>query len=340
MLATLIPALLLLLATFSPVSPFQQGRNTIEGRVMTTVNRPLENVRVFLLTDGYSQLKQVYTDGSGRYQFRGLNAGDYYVQVEPAGMGYEREMERIEVNPFSMGRRTGAEIFRVDFVLRPERARKKPTEIVSVTAKSNGLVFYQDVPGPAKDAYQSGIQSLSKSDLRTAEVDLFRAIKLFPDYYEALETLGSEYTKHSVYDAAVPLLTHAVEVNKNGWHALYALGIALIGLDRRAEGLEALRRAAVVNPESINAAMRLGLELAKDEQTRDEALKTLTNVTQMAGKRLPDAYLILASLYSKKGRYGEAADALEDYLQTSLTNNQRESIKRKIEELRRKSHKS
>lgn len=342
MLATLVPALSLLLATFLPAGLLQQGqgRNSIEGRITTADNRSLENVRVFLLNDGYSQLKQIYADGSGRYQFKSLNAGDYYIQVEPAGTGYQRQTQRVEVNPFTMGRRPGAEIFRVDFVLMPEKVRKKTTDIENVTVKANGLVFYQDVPGPAKDAYQLGMQSLSRSDLKAAEVELIRAIKLFPDYYEALDTLGSEYARHSVYDASVPLLTHAVRVNKDGWHALYALGIALIGLDRRTEGLQALRRAVVVNPESINAGMRLGLELAKDVQTRDEAVKTLTNVTQMAGKRLPEAYLALASLYSKNNQNREAADALEAYLNSSPGSDQRESIKRKIEELRRKVRKS
>jgi thioredoxin-like negative regulator of GroEL len=337
LLATIISTLLLFLATY-PVGPLQQGRNSIEGRITTSDNRSLENVRVFLLSDGYSQLKLIYTDGSGRYQFKSLTADNYYVQVEPVGTGYERQMQRVEVNPFSMGRRSGAEIFRVDFVLKPEKPRNNAARIENV--KSRGLVFYQVVPGPAKDAYQSALQSLSRSDLKTAEVDLTRAIEIFPDYYEALDTLGSEYVKHAVYDAAVPLLAHAIEVNKNGWHSLYALGIALIELNRRAEGVQALRDAVAINPASINAAMRLGLELAKDSQSHDEAVKMLAAVTQMAGKRLPEAYLILASLYSKNNQNREAADALESYLHSVRESDQRESIRRKIEELRQKSQKS
>ena len=73
----------------------QQGRNTVEGRVTTSDNRPLENVRVFLLSDFYGQLAQTYTDGSGRYQFRGLRRANYYVQVEPSGTGYERQTQRV-----------------------------------------------------------------------------------------------------------------------------------------------------------------------------------------------------------------------------------------------------
>jgi len=340
MMTTLVPAVIVFLATFLPSGFVQQGRNSIEGRVSTNDNRSLDNVRVFLLNDGYSQLKQMYTDGSGRYQFTSLPAGDYYIQVEPGGTGYEKQTQRVEVNPFTMSRRPGAEIFRVDFVLKPEKSRNKNAAAENPTANSAGSVFYQEVPRTAREKYESGMQSLSKSDLKAAEVDLVRAIELFPDYYDALEALGSEYTKHSFYDVATPLLTHAVEVNKRGWRAYYSLGIALVESNKRTEGLGALRRAVALNPESINAAMRLGLELAKSDESSDEAVKTLTNVTRMAGKKVPDAYLLLASLYTKKNQNREAADALEGYLQCVPASDQRESIKHKIEELRRKQPKS
>jgi lipopolysaccharide biosynthesis regulator YciM len=127
-----------------------------------------------------------------------------------------------------------------------------------------------------------------------------------------------------------------VEVNRNGWGALYALGIALLESDKRSEGLDALRRAVALNPNSVNANMRLGLELTRDENNRAEAIRALSTVTSLAGKCLPDAYLILASLYSKNNQYREAADALQLYLNASPHAEQVESIKRKIEDLRKK----
>jgi tetratricopeptide (TPR) repeat protein len=322
---------------FIPATPLnvQQGRNSIEGRVVTQDNSVPENIRVFLLSDGYSQLKQTYVDGSGRFQFKNLNAGDYYIEVEPAGSGYERQSQRVEVNPFTMGRRQGgAEIFRVDFVLRREKSAAKPAE-KTIAMKSNGLVFYQDIPPAARAAYELGSNNLDK-DPKTAEINLTEAIKIFPDYYQALELLGSAYVKHSDYDVAIPILSRAIEVNKNGWDALYALGIALVESNKRAEGIAALRRAVEINPNSVNANMRLGLELSRDEKSRVEAIRTLSSVTRMAGKQLPEAYLMLASLYSKNNQYRETAEALESYIEASPRSEQRESIKRKIEELRKK----
>jgi tetratricopeptide (TPR) repeat protein len=319
---------------FSP-SVLAQGRNSIEGRVTTTDDKALVNVPVFLLTDGYSQRAQTYTDGSGRFHFRNLGTANYYVQVESSGTGYERQSQRIEVSPYAPGG-GGAEIFRVDFVLRPEKPRNQTGLSEDATPGASYVVFAQDIPHAAKEAYQQGEQSLKKNDLKTAEVNLTQAIKIFPDYYDALELLGSEYVKHDYFDAAAPLLAHAVEINKNAWHSFYGLGVSLLELGQRAEGLDALRRAVALNPKSINATMRLGLELAKDDQHADEAIKLLSSVTHMAGKSLPDAYLILASIYSKNKQYQQAADALEGYLHASPTTEQRETLKLKIEDLRRK----
>jgi tetratricopeptide (TPR) repeat protein len=332
----MLAAVIAIFVTLPSIHTVVQSKNSIEGRVLTNDNKPLPNVRVFLLNDGYSQRAQTYTDGSGRFQFRNLGTGNYYVQIEPAGTGYERQSQRVEVNPYNPSGLGGAEIFRVDFVLKPETSAKK-TDAADERGRGPGnVVFVQDVPENAREAYQRGAQSLKRNDLRMAEINLTRAIELFPDYYEALELLGSEYVKHGQYDAAAPIFAHAVEVNKNAWHSFYGLGVALLELDRRAEGLEALRRAVALNPKSINATMRLGMELAKDDRFTDEAISLLTATTQMAGKRLPDAYLALAAVQSKSRHYREAADALEAYLVATPSTDQRESIKRKIEELKQK----
>lgn len=340
MLAGSFATVILTLATLVAGGQLNQGRNSIEGRITTTDNKSLDNVHVFLLTDSYGQVGQTYTDGSGRYQFRNIASGNYYVEVDPGGTGYERQRQRIEANPYDPSGRGGSEIFRLDFVLKPDKfAKSKGTGAEGAPGAEN-VVFVQEIPPAAKEAYQLGVQSLKKENLKMAEVGLTHAIELFPDYYDALETLGIEYVKHAFYDSAAPLLSHAVEINKNAWHSYYGLGVSLLELGHRAQGIDALRHAVRLNPKSINAAMRLGLELSKEDQYRDEAIQLLTAVVQMAGKQLPDAYLALASLHSKNNQYREAADDLEGYLQTSPTAEQRKDIKQKIEDLRRKESQS
>jgi tetratricopeptide (TPR) repeat protein len=311
---------------------YQQGRNTIEGRVTTSDNRGVENVRVFLTAEG--PLAQTITDGSGRYQFRRIRRGIYYVEVEPGGSGFARQSQRIEVNQPDLAGNGGADFYRADFVLKPERSGRSDRD--EAIRKANGALFYQEVPKAASDSYKLGTQSLEKNQLREAEVAFVKAIEVFPDYYDALETLGSMYVKHAQYDAGLPLLGHAVEINQRGWPAYYSLGVAFLEMKRRTEGLDALHRARTLNPESININMRLGLELAKEERSHEEAIKSLTKVTELAGKRVPDAYLALATIYGKRKQYGEEANALDGFLKAAPETPQREAIKSKISELRQK----
>jgi tetratricopeptide (TPR) repeat protein len=308
----------------------QQGRNTIEGRITTADNRPVENARVFLTAEG--PLAQTITDGSGRYQFRRLRRGIYYIEVEPGSSGLARQSQRVEINQPDLAGNGGADFYRADFVLKPDRRSDRDEGVRG----ANGALFYQDVPQAAKDAYKLGSQSLEKNQLREAEAALVKAIQLFPDYYDALESLGSMYVKYAQYDAGLPLLSHAVEINQRGWQAYYGLGVALLESKRRTEGLDALTRARTLNPDSININMRLGLELAKEERSYEDAIKSLTKVTDLAGKRLPDAYLALASIYDKRKQYGEEANALDGFLKAAPDTPQRDAIRTKILQLRQK----
>ena len=154
------PSVILSVIFFLPSPALaQQGRNTIEGRITNSENRPVENVRVFLTAEG--PIAQTITDGSGRYQFRRLRRGIYYVEVEPGGTGYARQSQRVEINPPDLAGTGGADFYRSDFVLKPDRSGRADSEGGSRSIKS--ALFYQDIPPPAKDAYKQAVQSWRKT---------------------------------------------------------------------------------------------------------------------------------------------------------------------------------
>src|SRR5205085_335122 len=140
------------------------------------------------------------------------------------------------------------------------------------------------------------------------------ALEAFSDYYDALEQLGNLYVEQRDYQSAEPVLTHALEVNKSGWRAHYALGIALYNLNRPGDAVVSLKRAIELNGDSANAYMWLGIVLAKNADSRTDAIKAFERVTQIAKDSVPQAYFYLGSLYSKNNQNKEAADALEHFL--------------------------
>jgi tetratricopeptide (TPR) repeat protein len=227
----------------------------------------------------------------------------------------------------------GGEVVTVDFNLSLPRGARR----AGADTGTAGTVFYQKIPDTAKAEFLKGVKSLETNAFDDAVPPLKRAIEIFPDYYDALEMLGTEYVRRGDFPTALPLLTRAVEVNKNGY-GYYPLGVALIESKRRDDGIKALQRAVELFPNSINANMRLGKELARDEQRRPEAIKAMENVARLAGKRVPEAYLALASLYSKNQQYREAADAMEIFSQTipESDTERRGKMKSVVEQLRQK----
>jgi tetratricopeptide (TPR) repeat protein len=320
------------------VPPSFQGRNVIEGTVSGDERRPLSEVRVFLKNDGYGQIAQTYTDGSGRFRFGNLLSGNYYVEVDPAGTNYERQTQRVEAQPFSARGSGAAEIFRVTFQLSPRKSEGNAEALAA--ARRKGTVFYQDVPKPAETEFQQGVQSLKEDAFDNGAASLKRAIGIFPDYYDALVLLGTAYVNRDDFASAVPLLRHAVEVNKGGWLAFYSLGVALTKLNQLAEGTGALRSAVALNPRSAEAAFDLGKALAKEAATEAEAIEVLKRVAQEHNKGMRDAHFILASLYGRRNQYRESADALEAYMKSfgskEMPPEQRENYKKAIERLRQK----
>ncbi len=326
--------------TINPIlqdTSIRPSSNTIEGRVTVGNNQGLENARVFLLDDGYGQLRLAYTDGAGRFRLQGVPRGTFYVRVEPIGGEYDQQTERVEVNPIGMSTTGGGEIFRVEFRFQPKttNAAKGPTGADATT-------FHQEIPDPAREEFMKGMKSLDKNDFDSAAASLKKAIELFPDYFYALEMLGTEYLKRQEYEAARPLLAHAVEINKDAYRAFYSLGVTLLELKQREEGIGALRKALELNPDSINANMRLGMTLAEDKTTREEAIQRLKKVADAAGSQVPDSYFELAKLYNLNQQYSESADALEAYIKTLPKNGdqkvqaQIEQFKKIVEKLREK----
>jgi tetratricopeptide (TPR) repeat protein len=312
-----------------------QNRNRINGRVATADDKPIENVRVTLLSDRLTQAGVEYTDSSGRFSFENVSRGIYSVLVEPSGAEYERQSVQVEVNPFLPIGQGGSETYRIDFVLRREVRRD------SRAAAGDRTVFYQDVPSDAKKQYRRALEGLKKGDFEGTTKALARAIEIFPDYYEALELLGTEYVKARDYQAAIAPLSHAIEVNQDDWRSFYSLGIALIEVKRPGDAVKPLSRAVELNPGWAYTHLRLGIAKGQTENT-GEAIEALKAALKLGDEKVPEAYLHLAFVYNKTRQYQEAAQALDSYLKVSRKTGQRpdeqEYYERLLEQIRQKAH--
>src|SRR5215218_5347285 len=168
---------------------FQTNSNSISGHVSNDRRTPLADLRVELLNEVDSVLQTVKTDGSGLFVFRKLSDGTFHVRVQTSGTNYVSQTKRVELaRPHGFG----AAFEELDFVL--------VTRNNTGSTARPGVVFVQEVPEPARKQFQKASELLEKSNRRQeAFLALKSAIALFPQYFDALEMLGTEQVKDRDY---------------------------------------------------------------------------------------------------------------------------------------------
>jgi tetratricopeptide (TPR) repeat protein len=322
---SVIPLLLGLVLALVPL----QSRFAIVGSIRDPGGNPVGSIRVSLLGENYQNVRTVFADSSGRFQFRNLGQGIYIIRVEPAGTPYEEESQTVELQSLSPRRSGTEEPFAVDFRLRRKRGQ--------LAELAPGVIFVQEVPANARAEFERGRNMLNSRNPEMALAPLKNAIDLFPDYFLALELLGTEYVRRGQFDDAVPVLTRAAQVNPNAGRSLYALGVANLKSNRSVESINWLRRAADKNPKNPNVYMMLGIaygnvgSLEESEQAFKKAYLLGGGSSDVA-----DVHFYLAGIYNRQRKYAEAVRELELFLKKAEGIKDRTQIRGLIERLQAK----
>jgi tetratricopeptide (TPR) repeat protein len=287
------------------VQPFaSQNYFSVVGTVRDDTGHPVPSIRVSLEDENSQPIRTVFTDASGRFKFPGLRAGNYRLRAETAGLPYEENSQPIEL--YSI-RRTGntsttEETNVFDITLR----RKKSG---SGSGSTPTVVFAQVVPPSAREEFNRGASSIRK-DPESGKLAIKKAIEIFPDYYDALELLGTEYLAQGQFDTAIPTLIHAVEVNNRAYKCMYGLGVAFLNLKQFDESITWLQKAAEGDSANADVFMKLGIAYG-NKGALSESETALKKAYQFG---VVDALLYLAGIYNKQEKYGDAWRQLELYL--------------------------
>ena len=315
-----------ILLFFSLAGPAPQQTFSIYGNIRDNRSLPIGDVRVWLTDENYQPISQKFADNSGRFNFRGLKSGKYSLRIDPTGKPFEEQTQLLELQSSTIRRDAGEEVVSVDIVLKPKRTIPPRAE--------PGLVFTQDVPPSAKAEYDRGAASVKENKWEQGKASLERAIEIFPDYFLALELLGTEQVKRDVYEAAIPVLEHAVQINQRAPKSLYALGVAKLRLNRSAEAVESLKAASEMEPQNANGHMMLGL--AYGSKNPNEAEACFKRAYELGGAQAAEVHLYLAGIYSKQEKYAAAVRELELFLKEAKDIKNGTQIRELIDKLKAK----
>ena len=299
--------------------------NRIEGQVYDQNRSPVGDAYIELLNEVDSLVGRTRTSSAGRFTFLGVSSGHFTIKVLPFGTNLKEQTEEVEIN----NQLSRSDTVFVEIYLRFDKSSYNASPDSPPEA-----IFIQDVPQNARKLYQSGIKSLEKNQDKGL-VDIEEAIKIFPDYFEALSRLGKEYNSRKDFKKAYPYLLKSIDINPRSFSNYYSLSFAFYQLGEIPAAVKAAQACVILNGNSVNTQLLYGTLLRLNDNY-PEAEKTLLKASSLAKKPNAEIHWQLALLYNKLKRNEEAAKELETFLKISPDSPDKKKIQDLIAKLRTK----
>lgn len=319
----------LFLSIFSS-NGFSQSNNIISGHVFNAERLPVAEIYVELLNEVNGTIGRIKTNSGGRYIFRGLSSGVFTIRVLTYGTELEEQSTEVNISSSGIAGRAPSESIQQDFYL---RRRKNSNSDV------NGVVFAQEIPEESKKLYAKAIDSFVEEKPTDGVKFLEEAIKIFPDFYLALERLGQAYGAKENWELSYNCFKKAVTINTRSFNSWYGLSIAATKLQKPDEPLQAAQQAVLINPKSLDGYLLLGITQRQIKQY-ENAEKSLIEADKLAKGKSPDVHWNLALLYAHNlNKFTAAANELEQYLKVKPDADS-DTIKKLIKQFRDKAQNS
>jgi tetratricopeptide (TPR) repeat protein len=299
-------ALLMLTGT----SAYAQN-NTLRGKVRAANGVTVNNAIVELRIGAGAMIGQTVTRNDGDFAFTNLASGEYEVEVTMAG--YEPV---VQVARFHQGDRMNfAEVVSIEILIRPKK---------EIVLAAPGTSFAQDVPKPARVAYERAMVRLREGKTDEGIAALREAIANFNDYFDAHFALGKELFRAGKNSEAIESLERARLINDRQDAVYYVFGLVMMKEGKFSIAEYAFREATKCNANNVasrfyhaHALIELALRVSDEKQSAADlsaAEQELQRAWEMSEKRLSAVYLQRARIHQKRGDKQAAARDLESYL--------------------------
>jgi Flp pilus assembly protein TadD len=305
------------------------GTNIIQGRVYFPIE-PKGGRRVKVRLSSTDLMDQTtVTNEDGTFVFNRLPAGHYTLVVD-AGSEFDTATEPVNIDrEGGMGGRNMK---------------------VAINLKEKGAgAALAAVPKRARESYAKGMDAAAKGENKQAAEFLAEAVKLYPEFRQALTELGLQYLKLNQMQSAAETYRALIKLKKDdaGAHlnlgiALYNVSLALLNekkVDEANQNLteaeQSLRQAIALKMPGPNPHYYLALTLIRFKKYSDAQTEMELTIAN-GGENIALAHKYLGGLYISAKRHKEAADHLEKYLQLDPKAKDAEQINTTIKELRAK----
>ena len=307
--------------------------NTIKGKVRAIDGTTVNNAIVDLRQRSGGMIGQTVTRNDGDFSFGGLIAGEFELAVTMAG--FEPTVQAVRFN--QMDRMDFNQVLNVEVIIRAKQA---------ATFGPPGTSFVQDVPKPARAAFDKAVAKLRESKPEEAIAHLREAIALFPEYFHANFQLGIELYRINKLDDALQALERARQINDREGAVFHWFGLVMIKQQKFGVADYAFREAIKLNGSDTASHFYRGLVLIeiatqlgnRPERARElgEAEGEITRAWELSEKRLTAVYRQRARICEMRGDREAAAKELENYLKAEPNAKDSAAVREMILKLRAK----
>lgn len=291
---------LLLLPTLIPTGQAQQDpakRVFVEGEV-SQEHGTLPDDLVVEAYDlrNHMRVDQALVRRDGRFQFRNLPTGDYWIRiVNLRGDVLGEDLASVHENRGPLSLR-----------IRAQDGIRPPEGVVSV-----GKMLHP-IPDKAEKEFRRSQKALSAGQAEESLKHLERAVQISPNYVEAHNNLGARYLMLGQQEEAIKEFQKTIALDPALAKAHSNLSVALMMRHRYPEAEAAARRALELEPGSAPPSYVLGQALTLQQKNIPEALENL----RKSARQYPKAHLVIAQLLVRQGAMEEAANELREYLRS------------------------
>ena len=291
------------------------GRHTIQGRLYVSNGRRSQvfGLKIRLASSSSGDMS-VFTDETGTFTFRSLNAGSYSVLIE-GGDVFEEVTENVFIDDLggssirnTVRMRTAPRIVNVQIYLRPKAAAKSDSPPSVLNAKWAG------VPKGAIEHYDRGLILVRETKDPEAEAEFRRSIEISPSFAPAHIELGKIARRAGKLNESIDAWKQTIRYDPSNFDAHVNLGIAYLNLKKYDESETALVSAAFLNRTAVTPHYYLGIVFVMKNDL-DVARKAFETARDLEGvKSLPAIHKYLGRIYRAKQMNKEAVKELETYL--------------------------
>jgi tetratricopeptide (TPR) repeat protein len=258
----------------------------------------LASVRVQLLTAaGNVAHPVVLTNTSGEFSFGEFAAGEYEIVAERDG--YQPVRLRIDVNRFDQ----------TNLIVRMRR------QLTSADPSGDAVTARElAIPPKARAAFEKGLSKAdSQKDYRGAVQEFQRAIKAYPEYYEAYSEMGVAYVRLKDFTAADKALRTSIEMSAQKYAPpLMLLSMLLNDQNRPKEAEPVARQVVATDPSAWRGSYELSRALLGLRRLPEAEASAYAARDLKPGN--PEVYLLLCEIHRRTQNPSALLQDIDAYL--------------------------